>query len=120
MINLNITYSINNALSAIDHAEYIASFLAALESKGHKITCEVQKPSKEAVNKQEKGEWEAKFLEAKGLSRMKVPSSWNGTREDFAKLALTNSMEGETTTELSEEVEEVKEDDSDDLSILHD
>jgi hypothetical protein len=117
MINLNITYNITGGIPAIDHAEYLAAFLAALEAKGHKITCELQRPSKEAVNKQEKGEWEAKFLEAKGLSRMKVPSLWNGTREDFAKLALTNSMVGETTTELSEEVEE---DDSDDLSILHD
>lgn len=90
MLNLNISYSLKADQSPELNAAFVAAFINALETKGYSINSASVKPVKVAQNAKEKGPNEMQYLQEKGLTRMLVPSSWQGTREEYAVHALTD------------------------------
>lgn len=110
MINLHINYSLKADQSPELNAAFVASFIEALAAKGHAIHCDASKPVKALQFAKEKGPLETMLLANTGKSRMKVPSSWEGSREEWAQKLLT----GETPTE-NEDTEN-----NDPMAVFHD
>jgi hypothetical protein len=107
MINLNINYSLKADATPELNARFVAEFIEALEAKGYTLQGETVKPVKPASIEREKGEHELAWLAQSGHKRMKVPSTWEGTREEWAKKLLANESEVVHNSEESEDEHDI-------------
>lgn len=106
MININIAWKINPDQNADENADSLLAFVSALEARGIAVNTVAQSTRSNASNgpsNVEKGHYETRYCEVRGLKRMKVPATWTGSREDYAKAQL----DGELPTEDHEEDHEV-------------
>lgn len=87
---INITLALSPDRTAQENAEYAAAFFDHLASLGH---YQQKKDSDKKLIPSDKGLWEMKFLETRGLQRMLVPRTWDGTREEYAKSQLDSAVE---------------------------
>jgi hypothetical protein len=101
-IHLNINLAIKADAMPDANAAYVATFIEALAAKGYQFSTESEKPVKVAQSAKEKGPLETLLLENTGKSRMKVPSAWEGTREEWAGKLLTGETPTENVTEEGE------------------
>ena len=119
MIHLNINYTLKPENGTPElNAAYVASFIEALDKKGVCVNTTMDKPQRVASPTiGQKGPFEAQYIASRNLSRMKVPATWNGSREDYAKAMLESTVPVESETDSSEDVTIGGEEDEND--ILH-
>lgn len=100
MVSLTLTMSIKaeNGKPA-EHADYVAALVKELAERG--IHLNAQNQVSKIRPETEKGPNEIAYLESRGLKRMKVPATWNGTREAYAAHML-ESKEPESEEPESE------------------
>lgn len=91
MINLNITFALKPDQSPELNASFVAAFIEALEAKGYSLQGEQVKPVKSPAIAQERGPLEIQYIESRGMKRMRVPPTWNGTREEYAQHMLSGN-----------------------------
>lgn len=99
-MNLNINFALKPEMPVNDAARYLAAFIRAAKAEGLEIQVNPVKQVREPTITCEKGPFETQYIQQRGLTRMKVPASWNGTREEFAKSVL------EQTPDIKEEEED--------------
>jgi hypothetical protein len=110
MINLNINVSIKP--EQIIDAEYRRQFIKSIsilhnEMADYGLPMQIKTPSipRNPSNgtTKEKGPNELEFLATSGQSRMKVPSTWTGSREEYAASRLSGTVDSHDETEETEE-----------------
>jgi hypothetical protein len=94
MINLNVNITIKPDAMPETNAAYVAAFIKELASLGYNLNSEHVKQVR--AEKEEKGPIELQYLEQSGKQRMKVPSNFNGSREEWAaKLLVGDALESD-------------------------
>lgn len=112
MINLNINLSIK--LEQLADSELRSQFIKAVsllhnEMADYGLPVTIKAPSAPRITSNastEKGQHELAFLESTGQKRMKVPSTWTGSREAYAESRLN----GGTVDSHADEPEETEAD----------
>lgn len=103
-LNLNITLKPEQLVDG----EYRKQFVKALsllsnEMQDYGLSVQVKAPSIPRnpgnATPKEKGPLELEFLATSGQSRMKVPSTWNGSREEYAASRLSGTVDSHEETE---------------------
>jgi hypothetical protein len=99
MINLNVNISIKPDAMPETNAAYVAAFIKELANLGYNLNSDQVKPVR--AEREEKGPIELQYLAQSGKQRMKVPSSFVGSREEWAaKLLVGDIAENENENPL--------------------
>lgn len=101
MINLNVNITIKPDAMPETNAAYVAAFIRELANLGYNLNAEQVKPIR--AEREEKGPIELQYLTQSGKQRMKVPSSFVGSREEWAaKLLVGDEPENESENPLDQ------------------
>ena len=84
---LNINFTLKPEMPISEAVRFLVEFKNQAESQG--LTMAVKMPViPHTKDVKEVGPYEAEYISQRGLQRMKVPSTWHGTREEYAKTQL--------------------------------
>ena len=90
-MNINLNFTLDASVSPDMMRMQIANIEDAvqqLKDKGIIGTATPISITETPIPQRKAGYYETLFLENKGLKRMKVPTSWSGSREEFAMTCL--------------------------------